>query len=55
MYFSMLGEFGSVENQTALGIFCFFFTPNYFLITKLSNLVLANDNWVPSFAYETTY
>lgn len=55
MYFSVLDEFGSVENQSALGIICFFFTPNPFLMTKLSNLVLASDNLVPSFACETTF
>lgn len=55
MYFSMLVQFGSVENQSTLGIICFFFTPNHFLITKLSNIVLANDNLVPSVACETTF
>lgn len=53
MHFSTLDEFGGVENQNALGIFCFFFTHSHFLITKLNNLVLANKNLVSSFAYET--
>ena len=55
MHFSMLYKFGSVENQNTLGMFCFFFAPNHFLITKLSNKALANDNLVLSFACETTY